>query len=160
GLGPRRPRRDYRQESDMYPAAFEYHAPGSVKEALDLLGKHKDDAKLLAGGHSLIPMMKLRLAQPKHLIDLRKVSGLTGINQDGNVVAIAAVPRPWESERPRLVRPKRRVLPGAAALIGDPPVRKKGPLGGSAPHADPAADYPAAIIALGAEMVCEGAKGR
>ncbi len=70
----------------MYPAAFEYHAPTSVKEALGLLGKHKDDAKLLAGGHSLIPMMKLRLAQPKHLIDLRKVPGLTGIKQDGNML--------------------------------------------------------------------------
>ena len=67
----------------MYPAAFEYHAPANVKDALGLLGKLKDDAKLLAGGHSLVPMMKLRLAQPKHLIDLRKVPGLSGIKEDG-----------------------------------------------------------------------------
>jgi len=79
----------------MYPAAFDYHAPGTIKEALDLLGKHGDDAKLLAGGHSLIPMMKLRLAQPKHLIDLRKVPGLTGIKQDGNVLAIGAMTTHW-----------------------------------------------------------------
>jgi carbon-monoxide dehydrogenase medium subunit len=67
----------------MYPAQFEYHTPGTVREALDLLGRHKDDAKLLAGGHSLLPAMKLRLAQPKHLVDLRKVSGLSGIKEDG-----------------------------------------------------------------------------
>src|SRR3989449_8860040 len=79
----------------MYPAAFEYHTPASVKEALGLLGKLKDDAKLLAGGHSLIPMMKLRLAQPKHLIDVRKIPGLTGSKQDGNSVAVRAVTTHW-----------------------------------------------------------------
>jgi len=84
----------------MYPAAFEYHAPTSVKDALGLLGKHKDDAKLLAGGHSLVPMMKLRLAQPKHLIDLRKVPGLTGIKQDGNMLAFGAMTTHWEVENP------------------------------------------------------------
>ena len=83
----------------MYPAAFDYHAPGTIKEALDLLGKHKDDAKLLAGGHSLIPMMKLRLAQPKHLVDLRKIPGLSGIKQDGNVLAIGAMTRRSEERR-------------------------------------------------------------
>jgi aerobic carbon-monoxide dehydrogenase medium subunit len=144
----------------MYPAAFEYHAPGSIKEALDLLGKHKDDAKLLAGGHSLIPMMKLRLAQPKHLIDLRKVSGLTGIKQDGNVLAIGAMTTHWDVESSQVVKSKLAMLSEVAALIGDPAVRNKGTIGGSVAHADPAADYPAAMIALGAEMVCEGAKGR
>src|SRR5215471_15990881 len=97
----------------MYPAQFEYHKASTVKEALDLLGKYKDDAKLLAGGHSLLPAMKLRLAQPKHLID-----------------------------------------------IGKPMVRNLGTIGGSLAHADPAADYPAAITALGAEMVAEGPKGK
>ena len=144
----------------MYPAAFDYHAPGTIKEALDLLGKHKDDAKLLAGGHSLVPMMKLRLAQPKHLIDLRKVPGLTGIKQDGNMLAIGAMTTHWEVESSPVVKSKLGVLSEVAALIGDPAVRNRGTIGGSVAHADPAADYPAAMIALGAEMVCEGAKGR
>src|SRR5256712_6802372 len=144
----------------MYPAAFEYHAPTSVKEALGLIGKHKDDAKLLAGGHSLIPMMKLRLAQPKHLIDLRKAPGLTGIKQDGNMLAIGAMTTHWEVESSALVKAKLAVLSEVAALIADPAVRNRGTVGGSLAHADPAADYPAAVIALGAEMVCEGAKGR
>src|SRR5207244_4313252 len=143
----------------MYPAAFDYHAPGTIKEALDLLGKHKDDAKLLAGGHSLIPMMKLRLAQPKHLTDLRKVPGLSGIKQDGNVLAIGAMTTHWEVESSSVVKSKLAVLSEVAALIGDPAVRNRGTVGGSIAHADPAADYPAAMIALGAEMVCEGAKG-
>src|SRR5260370_41564918 len=102
----------------MYPAAFEYHAPTSVKEALGLLGKHKDDAKLLAGGHSLIPMMKLRLAQPKHLIDLRKVAGLTGIQQDGNMLGVGAMTTHWEVEYSALVKAKLAGLSEVAALIG------------------------------------------
>src|SRR2546430_6707894 len=94
----------------MYPAAFDYHAPGTIKEALDLLGKHKDDAKLLAGGHSLIPMMKLRLAQPKHLVDLRKIPGLSGIKQDGNVLAIGAMTTHWQVESSSIVKSKLAVL--------------------------------------------------
>jgi len=105
----------------MYPAAFEYHAPTSVKEALGLLGKHKDDAKLLAGGHSLIPMMKLRLAQPKHLIDLRKVPGLTGIKQDGNMLAIGAMTTHWEVESSALVKAKLAVLSEVARECLDAP---------------------------------------
>jgi carbon-monoxide dehydrogenase medium subunit len=144
----------------MYPAAFEYHAPGSVQEALGLLGKLKDDAKLLAGGHSLIPMMKLRLAQPKHLIDLRKVPGLTGIKEDKGALAIGAMTTHWEVESSALVKSKLPMLGEVAALIGDPAVRNKGTIGGSLAHADPAADYPAAVLALGAELTCEGPKGR
>src|SRR5262245_45575212 len=149
----------------MYPAAFEYHAPTSVKDALGLLGKHKDDAKLLAGGHSLVPMMKLRLAQPKHLIDLRKVPGLTGIKQDGNMLAFGAMTTHWEVESSALVKSKLAVLSEVAGLIGDPAVRNCGTIRGSLAHADPAAAYPAAdcpaaMSAVGAEMVCEGAKGR
>ena len=145
----------------MYPAQFEYHTPGTVKEALDLLGRHKDDAKLLAGGHSLLPAMKLRLAQPKHLVDLRKVSGLSGIKEDGGALVIGAmtthyagrVLARWSSRSARCSRT-------VAAQIGDPMVRNMGTIGGSLAHADPAADYPAAIIALGAEMVAEGPKGK
>src|SRR3989449_4435502 len=144
----------------MYPAAFDYHAPKSVKEALGLLGKLKDDAKILAGGHSLIPMMKLRLAQPKHLVDLRKVPGLSGIKVDGKALAIGAMTTHWEIESSATVKSKLPVLAEVASVIGDPAVRNKGTLGGSLAHADPAADWPAATIALDAELVCEGPKGK
>jgi carbon-monoxide dehydrogenase medium subunit len=144
----------------MYPAAFEYHAPATIREALTLLGQHRDDAKLLAGGHSLVPMMKLRLAQPKHLIDLRKVPGLKGIREDGAVIAIGAMTTHWEVESSALVKGKIPVLSEVAAIIGDPAVRNLGTVGGSLAHADPAADWPASIIALGAEFVCEGPQGR
>src|SRR2546428_3364167 len=144
----------------MYPAAFEYHTPASVKEALGLLGKLKDDAKLLAGGHSLIPMMKLRLAQPKHLIDLRKVPGLAGIREDGSSIAIGAMTTHWQVESSKLLQAKIPVVSEAAGMIGDPQVRNLGTIGGSLAHADPAADMPAVMIALGAELVVEGARGR
>jgi carbon-monoxide dehydrogenase medium subunit len=143
----------------MYPASFEYHAPATLKDALGLLGK-LPDAKILAGGHSLVPMMKLRLAQPKHIIDLRKVSGLSGIKEDKGALAIGAMTTHWEIESSALVKSKIPVLAETAALIGDPAVRNKGTMGGSLAHADPAADWPAPVIALGAEFVCEGPKGR
>ena len=94
----------------MYPASFDYHAPGSVQEAISLLGKLGDDAKLLAGGHSLIPMMKLRLAQPKHLVDLRKVPGLSGIREDGGMLAIGAMTTHWQVESSALVKSKTPVF--------------------------------------------------
>ena len=144
----------------MYPASFEYHAPSSVQEALGLLGK-LEDAKILAGGHSLIPMMKLRLAQPKHLIDLRKVAGLNGIKEDGSTHRHRRHDDPLgrgvvdggEGEGSG-------AWPRCAAVIGDPAVRNLGTIGGSLAHADPAADMPATAIALGFEFVCEGAKGK
>ena len=144
----------------MYPAAFEYHSPATVTEALDLLGRHKDDAKLLAGGHSLLPAMKLRLARPAHLVDLRKVPGLTGIKEDGNMLVIGAMTTHYQIESSAVVKAKCPVLAATAAMIGDPMVRNLGTIGGSLAHADPAADYPATIIALGAEMVAEGPKGK
>jgi carbon-monoxide dehydrogenase medium subunit len=143
----------------MYPAAFEYHAPGSVQEALGLLGKLAD-AKILAGGHSLVPMMKLRLAQPKHLIDLGRVPGLAGIREDGNTVVIGAMTTHWQVESSPVLKAKLPVVAETAAVIGDPAVRNKGTFGGSLAHADPAADMPATVIALGAEFVCEGPKDR
>ena len=109
----------------MYPAAFEYHAPASVGEALKLLGK-LDDAKILAGGHSLIPMMKLRLAQPKHLIDLRKVPGLTGIKEDKGMISIGTMSTHWEVESSKALKAKCPVVAETAAMIGDPAVRNKG----------------------------------
>jgi carbon-monoxide dehydrogenase medium subunit len=144
----------------MYPAAFEYHAPTSVQDALGLLTRHKDDAKLLAGGHSLIPMMKLRLAQPKHLIDLRKVPGLGGIREESGALVIGAMTTHYQVESSALVKSKIPVLAEVGGIIGDPAVRNLGTIGGSLAHADPAADWPAAMIALGAEFVCEGPKGR
>jgi carbon-monoxide dehydrogenase medium subunit len=144
----------------MYPAQFDYHTPGSVKEALDLLTRHKDDAKLLAGGHSLLPAMKLRLAQPKHLVDLRKISGLTGIKEEGGTLVIGAMATHHAVETSAAVKARCPMLAQVAGQIGDPMVRNMGTIGGSLAHADPAADYPAAIIALGAEMVAEGPKGK
>jgi len=144
----------------MYPASFDYHTPGSVQEAISLLGKLRDDAKLLAGGHSLIPMMKLRLAQPKHLIDLRKIPGLAGIREEGGTVAIGAMATHWQVESSKLLQAKIPVVSEAAGMIGDPQVRNLGTIGGSLAHADPAADMPAVMIALGAELVVEGARGR
>jgi carbon-monoxide dehydrogenase medium subunit len=144
----------------MYPAAFDYHAPSTVREALDLLGKFKDDAKLLAGGHSLLPAMKLRLARPAHLVDLRKISGLSGIKEEGSTVVIGAMTTHRAIETSSVIKAKCPVLAEAAALVGDPMVRNMGTIGGSLAHADPAADYPACVIALNAEVVCEGAKGK
>jgi carbon-monoxide dehydrogenase medium subunit len=144
----------------MYPAQFDYHTPGTVQEALALLGQHKDDAKLLAGGHSLLPAMKLRLAQPKHLVDLRKISSLSGIKEEGGTLVIGAMATHHAVESSAAVKSKCPMLAQVAAQIGDPMVRNMGTIGGSLAHADPAADYPAAIIALGAEMVAEGPKGK
>lgn len=144
----------------MYPAQFDYHSPASVQEAISLLGRLKDDAKLLAGGHSLLPLMKLRLAQPKHLIDLRKVPGLSGIKEDGGAIAIGALTTHYALESSSLLKQKCPLLSETAGTIGDPQVRNMGTIGGSLAHADPAADYPAAVIALGAELVAEGPKGK
>jgi carbon-monoxide dehydrogenase medium subunit len=144
----------------MYPAAFEYHAPASVQDALGLLGRYRDDAKLLAGGHSLVPMMKLRLAQPKHVIDLRKVPGLSGIREEGGTIVIGAMTTHWQMESSPVLKAKWPILAETASVIGDPQVRNLGTIGGSLAHADPAADQPATMLALGAELVCQGPQGR
>jgi carbon-monoxide dehydrogenase medium subunit len=143
----------------MYPATFEYHRPGSVDEAVRLLSTHKDDAKLLAGGHSLVPIMKLRLATPKHVIDLRKISGLSGIREDGGAIVIGAMTTHYAIESSAPVKSKCPILSEAAAMIGDPQVRNWGTIGGSIAHADPAADWPAVVLALGAEIKATGPKG-
>ena len=140
----------------MYPAAFEYHRPTSVQEALGLLAKHQDDAKLLAGGHSLIPLMKFRLAQPKHVIDLGGVGGLAGVREEKGAVVIGALTTHATIEHSALLKGKCPILPEAAARIGDPQVRNMGTIGGSLAHADPAADWPAVILALGAELKAVG----
>jgi carbon-monoxide dehydrogenase medium subunit len=143
----------------MYPASFEYHRAASVEEAVGLLTRYKDDAKLLAGGHSLIPMMKLRLAQPKHLIDIGRLTGLSGIREEGGQVVIGALTTHYAIESSASLRQKCPMLTEAAALIGDPQVRNHGTIGGSLAHADPAADWPAVMLALGAELRAAGPKG-
>lgn len=143
----------------MYPAQFEYHKPSTVQDAIALLGRLKDDAKLLAGGHSLIPAMKLRLAQPKHLIDIGKIPGLSGIREQGNTIVIGGTTTHWTIESSALLKQKCPILSETAAIIGDPQVRNMGTIGGSLVHADPAADYPAVVLVLGAELKAVGPKG-
>ena len=115
---------------------------------------------MLYGGHSLLPAMKFRLARPAHLVDLRKVPGLSGIKEDGGTLVIGAMTTHYAVESSGAVKSKCGVLATTAALIGDPMVRNMGTIGGSLAHADPAADYPATIIAVNAEMVVEGSKGK
>ena len=143
----------------MIPAQFEYHAPKSVDEALRLLERHGDEAKLLAGGHSLLPLMKLRLASPRYVIDLGRVRGLSYIREEDGHIAIGALTPHADVEGSALLREKCPVLAETAAEIGDVQVRNRGTIGGSLAHADPAADYPAAILALGAEIVATSSSG-
>lgn len=144
----------------MYPAQFDYHTPGTLKEALDLLGKFKDEAKILAGGHSLVPAMKLRLARPGHLVDIGKIAALRSIKESGSSLVIGAMTTHYDIESSAVIKGKCAVMAQVAGVIGDPMVRNAGTIGGSLAHADPAADWPACIIALGAEMVMEGARGK
>ena len=143
----------------MITSQFEYHAPKSIPDALKLLGKFGDTAKLLAGGHSLLPMMKLRFAEPAHLIDLGKIAELKGIAQVGNEVRIGAMTTENEMIRSALLAEKIPLLAEAARLIADPQVRYKGTIGGDISHGDPANDHPAVMLVLGASFVLRGPKG-
>lgn len=143
----------------MYPAPFEYHAPTSLPEALGLLDRFRDDAKLLAGSQSLIPLMKLRLAAPAHLVDLRKIANLRGISSAGGVLRIGAMTTHREIEISEEVRAKLPVMSEAAGLIGDSQVRNCGTIGGSLSHADPAADWPAVMVALAASVQIASSSG-
>ena len=143
----------------MIPNSFDYVAAKSLDEALALLGQHKDDGKLLAGGHSLIPALKLRLSQPQVLIDISKIKELSYIRQDGNAISIGAMTTHYQIESSDLLRKACPLLPEAATHLGDVQVRNKGTIGGSLAHADPAADWPAVVIALDADIVLSSAKG-
>ena len=143
----------------MIPSQFDYLAPQTLDEAVRLLGEHTDEAKILAGGHSLIPAMKLRLAMPQILIDLGRIRDLSYIREEGGQIRIGAMTTYYEIESSERLREICPLLPETAAQIGDVQVRNKGTIGGSLAHSDPAADLPAAIIALGAEMVAVGANG-
>ena len=144
----------------MYPANFDYKRPATVDEAVALLAQHGDAAKLLAGGHSLIPAMKLRLAQPKVVVDLGGISTLSYIREADGRIAIGAMTTHQEIASSTLLREKCPLLPETASHIGDLQVRNKGTIGGSLAHADPAADYPAAILALDADIDVAGPNGR
>ncbi len=143
----------------MIPAQFDYIAAKSLDEALKLLAQHKDDAKILAGGHSLIPAMKLRLMQPAVLIDISKIKDLSYIREEGGQVRIGAMSTHYHIESSDLLRRVCPLLPQTATHLGDVQVRNRGTIGGSLVHADPAADWPAPILALDAELVVAGPKG-
>lgn len=143
----------------MYAAPFEYLAPATLEEALALLRQHGEDAKLLAGGHSLIPMMKLRLAKPLVLIDLGKIAQLDYIREGEGTVNIGAMTTHYSIESSELLRQNCPLLPAAAALIGDVQVRNKGTIGGSLAHADPAADLPPALLAAEGRLKLVGPRG-
>ena len=142
----------------MIPAQFDYQAPRTLDEAISLLAQHADDAKILAGGHSLIPAMKLRLAQPQLLIDIGHIADLSYIREDGQI-RIGAMTTHYQIESSARLEEICPLLPDCAAEIGDVQVRNKGTIGGSLAHSDPAGDWPAAIIALRAEMVVAGSDG-
>jgi carbon-monoxide dehydrogenase medium subunit len=143
----------------MIPASFDYIAAKTLDDAISLLGKHKDDAKILAGGHSLLPAMKLRLMQPKVLIDLSRIKDLSYIKEEGGQIRIGAMTTHFQVETSDILRRACPLLPETASHLGDMQVRNKGTIGGSLVHSDPAADWPAAILALDAELVAKGAKG-
>jgi len=143
----------------MIPAQFEYIAAESPDHALQLLAEHGDDAKLLAGGHSLLPMMKLRLATPELLIDIGGLTDLAGVSLDGDDLVVGATTRHADLAASDLVRAEAPLLAYAAGQVGDPQIRHRGTIGGSLSHADPAADLPMAVVALGGSMVIEGPGG-
>ena len=143
----------------MIPVQFDHITAKSLDDALSLLAKHKDDAKILAGGHSLLPAMKLRLAQPKVLIDLGRIKELSYIREEGAQIRIGAMTTHFQIETSDLLHRLCPLLTETAANLGDMQVRNKGTIGGSLAHSDPAADWPAAVIALNAEVVAVGAKG-
>jgi carbon-monoxide dehydrogenase medium subunit len=143
----------------MYSAPFEYHAPSTLSEALALLGQYGDEAKVLAGSQSLVPLMKLRLAQPAHVVDLRKVDGLVGVRDVGGTLHIGALTTHAALAADPLFRAKLPMAAEAANQIGDAQVRNVGTIGGSLAHADPAADWPAVLMALDASVVIAGPRG-
>jgi aerobic carbon-monoxide dehydrogenase medium subunit len=143
----------------MYSAPFEYHAPDTLAEALALLDRYQDDAKVIAGSMSLVPLMKLRLARPGHLVDLRKLPGLAGISESKDVLQIGGMTTHRQIETSEIVRSRLPVMSEAAAQIGDMQVRNLGTIGGSLSHADPSADWPAVTAALDAQVQIAGKRG-
>ena len=144
----------------MIPAPFEYEAPATLSEALALLEKHGDDAKILAGGHSLIPMMKLRFAEPEMLIDINNIPDLSYIKEEDGYLKIGALTREADLETSSLISSKYPIFTDASKLIADPQVRNMGTLGGNIAHGDAANDHPAVMIALNAQVEITGSSGK
>ena len=143
----------------MIPGTFEYHAPSSLGEATALLAKLGDDAKILSGGQSLIPLMKLRLASPRHLIDINGLPGLAYVREDGGALRIGGLTREVDLEESDLVRSRYPLLADTCKVIADPIVRNLATIGGNLAHGDPANDHPATMLAFGAEIVAVGGGG-
>src|SRR5689334_16544058 len=142
----------------MKPAPFRYHAPGSLPEALALLERYGDDAKVLAGGQSLVPILALRLSRFDHLVDVNRVEGLGGIERDDGQVVVRAATRQRELERDRTAAAV-PLLPRAAPLIAHFQIRNRGTVGGSIAHADPASELPAVVLALDGEVDVGSSRG-
>jgi aerobic carbon-monoxide dehydrogenase medium subunit len=142
----------------MIPARFDYEVAGSVDEAVELLGS-RDEAKLLAGGHSLLPLMKLRFARPELIVDIGRLSDLSYVRDDGDRVAIGALTRHHEVANDGTLKQSCGLMAHTAGLIGDPQVRHRGTIGGSVAHGDPASDMPTVLLALDAELVVRGPDG-
>jgi len=143
----------------MIPAAFQYHAPTTVGEATALLARLGEEAKVLSGGQSLIPLMKLRLASPVHVVDINGIPGLSGIRESDGVLRIGALTRESDLEESELIRTRYPLLHDTSKVIADPIVRNLATIGGNLAHGDPANDHPATMLALGAEVVAIGTKG-
>jgi carbon-monoxide dehydrogenase medium subunit len=143
----------------MIPRSFEYYAPATAEEAIGLLQQLGPEAKILSGGMSLIPLMRLRLAAPRQVIDINRIAGLAEIGETDGFLMIGALTREAELEASELVRAKYPILTATAAVIGDPLVRNRATVGGNLAHADPANDHPATMLALGAEVVASGPTG-
>ena len=143
----------------MLPAAFDYKRAGSAAEAISLVSEYGDDAKFLAGGHSLLPLMKLRLAAPSVLVDIGRLTDLSYIRDAGDHIAIGALTRHMDVETSALLHEHAPLLAHAAGHVGDPQVRHRGTIGGSIAHSDPASDLPATTLALGATYVAQGPNG-
>ena len=143
----------------MIPSAFDYHAPGTLDEAVALLDRLGDEAKVLSGGQSLLPLLKLRLGDAGHLVDIGRIPGLTGIAEGDGYLRIGGAAREADLERSDLIREKYPILLDTAAVIADPLVRNRATVGGNLAHGDPANDHPATMLALGAEVVARGPGG-
>lgn len=143
----------------MIPAAFDYHRAESAEDAIAQLAEHGDEAKLMAGGHSLVPMMKLRLAVPAVVVDIGRVTDLSYVRDAGDHLAIGALTTHRALETSDLLAAECPILPAVAKVVGDPQVRHRGTLGGTLAHSDPASDLPAAVLALGGTLVAQGPNG-
>jgi CO/xanthine dehydrogenase FAD-binding subunit len=143
----------------MKPPRFDYHRPASVEEAIDLLGRYGGDAKLLAGGQSLVPLLNFRMSRPAALIDLNRIDGLGYIRRDDGHVRLGAMTRQRAIEFSPVIRESIPLLADATRLVGHLPIRSRGTIGGSLAHADPSAEYPAVLAALGGDVVARGPRG-